>query len=170
MRRANSLEKTDAWKDWRKNKNCQQRMKWLDSIKHSMDLNLNKLLEIMKEREAWHASVHVVTKSQTRHQILALCLLYGPALTTVHDHWEDHSLDYADFWCLEWCLSFSTYCLGCHSFPANKQSYSDFMAAVTIHSDFGDQEEGICPYFHLFPFYLLCSNGGRCHDLSFLNI
>ena len=47
----------------------------------------------------------------------------------------------------------------CHRFPAKKQSYSDFMAVVTIHSDFGAQEEEICHYFHLFPFYLLCSNG-----------
>ena len=40
-------------------------MRWLDSIIHSVDLNLNKLLEIVKEREAWHVSVHGVTKSQT---------------------------------------------------------------------------------------------------------
>ena len=43
------------------------------------------------------------------------------------------------------------------------------MAAVTVHSDFGAQEEEICPYFPLFPFYLPCSNGG-CHDLSVFNI
>ena len=42
------------------------------------------------------------------------------------------------------------------------------MAAVTIHSDFGAQEEEICHYFHLIPFYLPWSNGARCHDLSFL--
>ena len=41
------------------------------------------------------------------------------------------------------------------------------MATVTIHSDFGAQEEEICHYFHLFPFYLPCSNGAGCHDLSF---
>ena len=41
------------------------------------------------------------------------------------------------------------------------------MAAVTVHSDFGAQEEEICHYFHLFPFYLPCSNGAGCHDLSF---
>ena len=42
------------------------------------------------------------------------------------------------------------------------------MATVTIHSDFGAQEEEICHYFHLFPFYLPCINEARCHDLSFL--
>ena len=39
------------------------------------------------------------------------------------------------------------------------------MAAVTIHGDFGAQEEEICHYFHLFCLYLPCSNGARCHDL-----
>ena len=42
---------------------------------------------------------------------LALCLLYGPALTTIHDHWEDHRLDYKNH-CQQWCLCFSTHCLG----------------------------------------------------------
>ena len=46
----------------------------------------------------------------------------------------------------------------CHCFPANKQSFSDFMAAVTICSNFESQEEEICHYFHLFPFYLPLSN------------
>ena len=47
---------------------------------------------------------------------------------------------------------------------------SDFMAAVTIRSDLGAQVEEIWHYFPLFPFYLPCSNGAGCHDLSFLNI
>ena len=42
------------------------------------------------------------------------------------------------------------------------------MAAVTVYSDFGAQEEEICHYFHLFLFYLPCSNGAGCHDLSCL--
>ena len=42
-----------------------QRMRWLDSITESMDMNLSKLWEIVKDREAWHAVAHGLAKSQS---------------------------------------------------------------------------------------------------------
>ena len=48
-----------------KRRRGQQRVRWFDGITHSMDMNLSKLQEIVKDRDAWHAAVRGVTKSRT---------------------------------------------------------------------------------------------------------
>ena len=96
MRRADSLEKTLMLGKIEGKRRGRQRMRWLDGITDSMNMNLGKLQEIVKHREAWRAVVHGVTKSRTWLSdwivtVIHLVLCYT-WLTSILREWSNYPL------------------------------------------------------------------------------
>ena len=115
------------------------------SIQGWFPLRLTGLISLLSEGPSEVFSSTTVQSISS----LVLCRFYGPALTTMCDHWEDHSLDYTDLCQQSPISAFRHTVWVCHSFHAKKQVSSDFMAAVTILSDSGAQEEEIRHCSHL---------------------
>ena len=92
MQRANSLEKTlILGKTEGKRRKGQWRMRWLDGMNDSMNMNLSKLQEIVKDREAWHAAVHGLQRvkydlaTEHTYQWLGLCASSSEGLGLISD-------------------------------------------------------------------------------------
>ena len=85
---------------------------------------------------------------------LALSLLYGPVLTSVHDYWKNHIFDYTDLCRQSDVCFFNALSRFVIAFLPRSKCLFNFMAAFTVCSDFGAQENKICCCFLFFPIYL----------------
>ena len=101
---------------------------------------------------------------------LALSLLYGPTLTFICDYWENHSFTIWAFIGKVMSLLLNMLSRLVITFLSRSKRLFNFVAAVSICSDFGVPRNKVSHCFRHFPIYLPWSSGTRCHDLSFLNV
>ena len=122
----------------------------------------NEYLELLSLKIDWFDLLAVRgTLSLLQHQSLKASILWHSAFFKVQLSQSyvttGKTIAFFDYMDLCWQSNVSAFqhtIYICHGFPAKKQSYSNFMAAVTIHSDFRAQEEEICHYFHISPLCL----------------
>ena len=126
-------------------------------------LGLTDLISLLSKRLSESSLSNTIRK----HQFFgSRPFLWSNSHILIHGYWRNPSFDSTDL-CWQSGVSAFEYAVQvCHSFPSKKQMSFNFMAAVTIHSDFGAQESKIC-HCLLFPFCLPWSDGTGCHDLSF---
>ena len=105
-----------------------------------------------------------------KYQSLALSLLYGPTLTSIHDYWTNHSFDQIDLCQQIMSLLFNVLSRFVIAIlPRSKWLLISWLQ-VTVHVDSRAQENKMWHCFYFFPICLLWSDRTRCHDLHFFNV
>ena len=159
------------------------RIKWPKRWSFSFSMSpSNEYSGLISLRIDWFdlLAVQGALKSLLQHHSLrhytcfSVSVLQCSAFSTSNSHISTWLLEKPQLWLYrpllaKWYLCFLIHFQVCHSFSSKEQASFNFVAAVTIHSDFGVQENKVCHNFKCFPICLLWSDGKGFHDLCFLN-